>query len=105
MSDLLDSLSRIENAAKAISSQADEEKQKIGQEFKQKTIEFDDLLNSQTEKKLASLQANYEEEVLEEQTKLQKQQDDELIRLNTYYKEHHDNIVEQLFQKVISTDL
>ncbi|MDO5695960.1 MAG: hypothetical protein Q4P30_04290 [Eubacteriales bacterium] len=100
MSDLLQSLSRIEKAAQNISDHAEEEKARIGRDYKEKTIAFDKELEHETDRKLNSLQETFDQEVAEEQVKLQREQDGELMRLRNFYKEHHEEIAARLFDAV-----
>lgn len=104
MSELLDSLTRIEDVVSNISSSADERKNKLSAKYKALTLDFDSRLKSETDKKLESLKEQFEVEVLEIQTRLQRNADDELMRLNNFYASKHKKIIERLFKKVIEVD-
>lgn len=100
MSELLDSLNKIENVANNISSSADSAKNELSAKYKKMTLEFDSKLKDETQKKLDSIRDLYESEILQEQAKLHKQSDDELIKLNKFYDQHREKIINRFIAKV-----
>lgn len=104
MSELIDSLTNIEDAANKIASSADKKKKQLGIDYKQMTLDFDEQLKSQTRKKLDFLKEEFDNEVLEEQTKLQKVADKELMKLNDFYSNHLPTIVDRLFNQIVEVD-
>lgn len=104
MSELIDSLTNIEEAANRISSHADEQKKHLNEKFKKLTIDFDNELKKQTQKKLDFLKEEFDNEVFQEQTKLQKIADKELLRLDAFYDNHLSKIIDRLFTQIIEAD-
>lgn len=104
MSELLDSLTKIENVASNISSSADSAKNEIGAKYKEMTLAFDSQLKNETQKKLDAIKDRFDAEMLDEQTKLHKSADDELINLNKFYESHHEIIVKRLVKAVLEVE-
>ncbi len=100
MSELLDSLTKIETVANNISSSADSAKNDLSAKYKKMTLDFDSQLKDETQKKLASIKNLYESEMLEEQTTLHRKADDELMRLNKFYNDHKKNIVNKFIARI-----
>lgn len=104
MSELLDSLTKIENVVSNISTSADERKSELSAKYKKLTLDFDARLKEETDKKLSSLKEEFEVDILEIKARIQREADDELIRLNNFYSTKHKDVVQKLFNKIIEVD-
>lgn len=104
MSELLDSLTKIENVASNISSSADSVKNELSAKYKEMTLAFDSQLKMEVQKKLDAISTEYESDILNEQAKLHKQADDELIHLNNFYQNHRDSIIKKIISNILEVD-
>lgn len=99
MSELLESLIKIEDAVNNISNTVNGKRNELSAKYKALTLEFDSILKSQTQKKLDSMKEEFESEILEEQNLLQRDADMQLIKLNNYYSSHQKGTCRKLFFK------
>ena len=104
MQNLIDQISKIEEAAQRVTEQAADEKKRIDAEMKAKTDAFDREMEAGTAKQEEELRAAYKKKANEA---LQQQQDAaeaEIARLEQTYREQHEALSDALLLKVIGAD-
>ena len=101
MQDLIDSISRIEEATVAVQKSAEEEKKRIEAEMKAKQQAFDEALEEETQKKLAEIQAKAKAAVEAEIKKQQTAAEQEEERLTELFEKQHAKWSEEIARKVI----
>ena len=101
MDTVINKLWEIEEAAGAITDEANVRKKAFAKEMEERTAAFDAQLEAETNKRIEELRARMEIEMNE---RLEKQRNDSqnvLRAMEQRYQEHHTEYVEELFKKMI----
>ena len=101
MDTVINKLWEIEEAAGAITDEANVRKKAFAKEMVERTAAFDAQLEAETNKRIEELRARMEIEMNE---RLEKQRNDSqnvLRAMEQRYQEHHTEYVEELFKKMI----
>lgn len=100
MDTVINKLWEIEEAAGAITDEANVRKKAFAKEMEERTAAFDAQLEAETNKRIEELRARMEIEMNE---RLEKQRNDSqnvLRAMEQRYQEHHTEYVEELFKKM-----
>lgn len=100
MDTVINKLWEIEEAAGAITDEANVRKKAFAKEMEERTAAFDAQLEAETNKRIEKLRARMEIEMNE---RLEKQRNDSqnvLRAMEQRYQEHHRSYVEELFKKM-----
>ena len=101
MDPVIDQLFKIDQIAKNMGSEIDEQKEKLRQLYRNKQQEFDQESNRQTEEQLRQIQ-NESKQLQEEMSKkVYEQHKSERDRLEHVYRKKQDQIVNHIFENII----
>ena len=101
MDKVLDKLADIENTASGIMEEANKRKSQFAQEMDEKTRAFDQELEKETQNRIRQVQETMELD-MNQKLKEQKERSDRLLlEMETNYKEHRKEYVEELFKEMI----
>lgn len=101
MEAVIKKLSEIEIAAKKIMEEASAQLDVLKQQMEQKTAEFDAQVERETEEKLEKLRQSLQEQTDAALAKLKEDTKGAISSLENYYHEHHEQLSDALFQKII----
>ena len=96
MEQILNKLSEIEITAQRIMEDAGRSKAALSAEMEQQCRNFDAELEQETNRKIQELKDN-----LEELTSLRHRTEQQLEDLDTYYRQNHQQLAEDLFQQLL----
>ncbi|BAM46658.1 hypothetical protein [Amphibacillus xylanus] len=101
MDPVIDQLFKIDQIAKNMESEIDDQKEKLRQLYRNKQQEFDQESNRQTEEQLRQIQ-NESKQLQEEMSKkVYEQHKAERDRLEHVYRKKQDQIVNHIFENII----
>lgn len=101
MNNIIKQLSQIEDQSVQLLETASAKKKELTKSYEEKTKQFDETLEAETEKKIAALQQEMEASM---NLQLEKQQEDAnaaVARLERHYETSHKRYMEHLFQRMI----
>lgn len=101
MDTVIEKISEIESAATSIMDSANERKKAFAQEMAERTADFDDQLEAETEKKLEKLRTAKEEDLKARLEEQKKNSEKAMASLETYYEKNHARLTENLFNNMI----
>jgi len=102
MDEVMKKLSEIEVAASAIVAHAEAQKEVLDQEYKNKTLKFDQELEEKTSARIQEIKDALESDkskLLEQQSSLSNQ---EIRNLELQYQEHHTKIAQDIVSRIVS---
>ncbi len=92
----------IEEKANLIVKRVSDEKKRLNTIYEQEIERFNKEITKERNDKLDVLKSQVEKDLDKERTALLDDCNKQLISLETYYKNSHDDLVDQIFQKIIS---
>lgn len=98
MNRIIEQLSKIENQTSAILNSAADKQKALASEYEEKTRQFDENLNTETDQEVDRLRSDMEEAILEQihaQEAAAKKDTDRLVR---HYDAFHSQYADRLFQ-------
>ena len=98
MEQILNKLSEIEITAQRIMEDAGRSKAALSAEMEQQCRNFDAELEQETNRKIQELKDNLEAQEL---TSLRHRTEQQLEDLDTYYRQNHQQLAEDLFQQLL----
>ena len=101
MEAVIKKLSEIEIAAKKIMEEASGQLDVLKHQMDQKTDQFDAQVERDTEEKLEKLRQALQEQTDAALAKLREDTKRALSSLENYYNEHHEQLSDAIFQKII----
>lgn len=101
MEQILEKLSEIEITAQRIMDDADRTKAALSAEMEQQCRNFDAELEQETNQKIQKLRNNLEAQKDQELTALRHRTEQHLADLDTYYRQNHQQLAEELFQQLL----
>lgn len=101
MEAVIKKLSEIEIAAKKIMEEASGQLDVLKRQMDQRTAEFDAQVERETEEKLDKLRQSLQEQTDAALAKLKEETKNALSSLENYYDEHHEQLSDAIFQKII----
>jgi len=101
MEAVIKKLSEIEIAAKKIMEEASGQLDVLKHQMDQKTAQFDAQVERDTEEKLEKLRQALQEQTDAALAKLREDTKRALSSLENYYNEHHEQLSDAIFQKII----
>lgn len=102
MEQVINRMFKIEEKANDIINRTTEQKQQLLLKHNRAIDQLKLDISHDSEKKLSLLQANMKKEIMKQRTILTQECTQELNALDDNYKEHHDILVESVFEKIIS---
>ena len=103
METVIKKLSEIENAAKTIMADANGQVDVLKGNMDEKTAAFDIKVKEDTDKKLEALRQELQSQTNDALAKLKADTEANLASVHQYYKEHHDELSESIYKKIIGT--
>lgn len=101
MEQILEKLSEIEITAQRIMDDADRTKAALSAEMEQQCRNFDAELEQETNQKIQKLRNNLEAQKDQELTALRHRTEHHLADLDTYYRQNHQQLADELFQQLL----
>ena len=101
MEPIIDKLSEIETAASRIMEYAVNETRIQDQKAEERTARFDAQVEAATQKKLENLRADLQKKSEKELENLKLSMEHSLTSMEHYFQEHHEQITDELYQKII----
>ena len=101
MEPIIDKLSEIETAASRIMESAVNETRIQDQKGEERTARFDAQVEAATQKKLENLRADLQKKSEKELENLKLSMEHSLTSMEHYFQEHHEQITDELYQKII----
>lgn len=101
MEPIIDKLSEIETAASRIMESAVNETRIQDQKAEERTARFDAQVEAATQKKLKNLRADLQKKSEKELENLKLSMEHSLTSMEHYFQEHHEQITDELYQKII----
>ena len=101
MEQILDKLSVIEITAQRIMEDADKTKAALSAEMEQECRNFDAELEQETNHKIQELRNSLEKQKDQELTALRHRTEQHLKDLDSYYRQNHQQLAEDLFQQLL----
>lgn len=98
---VLGRLSEIETAAVNVEKEAANEKRRIAKVYEQKTIDFDQQLDAETEEKLKEINEKLKTDAEQELLKMRKETEQELESMKREYDQNHAELADKLFHYII----
>lgn len=102
MEQILKKLSEIETTADEILKDAERKKRALSEETEAQCKEFDAVLEKETDAKIRDIRKELEKEKDSRLAALEDDTQKHLAHLNSFYKENHQRISEELFKKIIT---
>lgn len=102
MEQILSKLSEIEITAQRIMEEADRTKAALSAEMEQQCQTFDAMLENETSQKIQELRNSLEAQKDQELTALRLNTEKHLADLDAYYTQNHQQLSEDLFQKLLT---
>ena len=103
METVIKKLSEIEIAAKNIMEDATQQLDILKLKMDEKTVAFDASVKEDTSKKLEALRQDLQAQTDDALVKLKSDTANNLASLNKYYEEHHNELSENIYKKIIGT--
>lgn len=101
MEDILSKLSEIEITAQRIMEEADKTKKTLSEEMEKQCKDFDTILNQETEEKIQEIRRGLEKNKDQELSALRQNMENASAALDGYFRENHEKLSEEIFQKII----
>lgn len=101
METVIDRLSEIEGAAVHLEEMAADEKKQIAARYEQKTREFDQVADVQTQEKLKALQEKLKTEAEDELRKMRQETERELQEMEEDYSQNHKKLAARILKQII----
>lgn len=102
MEQILNKLSEIEITAQRIMEDADKTKTALSAEMEQQCRNFDAELEHETSQKIQQLRTSLEAQKDQELMDLHRSTEEQLTELDAYYRQNHQQLSEDLFQKLLA---
>lgn len=102
MEKVIDLLSEIEEKADQIIKRASEEKNKLYQELEQNMKSFDKSIEEERTSKLAALKQQADSALEKERQSLIEDCNKQISHIETYYKDNHDALADNILKKLLS---
>lgn len=101
MDRLIPQLVQIEESAVQIIHQADEQKQKLAEEYEQKKNDYETYINAKTQETLQGLSGKLEEKRKQDIRRLHVNTQEALVALNTEYQQNGKKLARQIVQRIL----
>ncbi len=101
MDDIISKLSAIEDRAMSILDDANEEKEKLAQQMKEKTLKWDASIQKETKQKISDIEKKARESFDKDIAKQRAYSSQIIISLQEDYEKNHKEYVNELFKKMI----
>ncbi|MDO4309064.1 MAG: hypothetical protein Q4C77_19865 [Eubacteriales bacterium] len=101
MEQILTKLSEIEIAARSVQKDADKTKQALSEKMEQQCKDFDAALEQQTNARILRIRDGLEKEKDSRLTALRQETEEHFTALDTYFEQNHQQLCEELFQKIL----
>lgn len=101
MDTVIKRISEIEQSAVAVMDDAAARKKAFAAEMEEKTRQFDQTAEEETEKKVKSLRQEMETRMNSELSEQKAEAEEQLARMEKNYELHHESYVKKLFQELI----
>ena len=101
MDTVIKRISEIEKAAVTVMDDAAARKKAFAAEMEEKTRQFEQTADAETEKKVQDLRQEMESRMKSELSEQKAQAEAQLVRMEKNYELHHETYVKKLFQELI----
>jgi len=101
MTSIIDKLSEIESVASKIKESASVQKQTLTKQMEAETRAFDADMEERTKLQVAEIKRKQEVHIEEELAVLREKSAQWLSRMEDYYNKNHEQLVQELFAKII----
>lgn len=101
LNSIIDQLAEIDSASAKIMRKTQDEKTRYAEYINQQKQDFDLTLEKQVDAEIAQFKKTLEKESEEEIAKYKAACEDDLTKLDTFYQEKSDLLVEQIFNNII----
>lgn len=98
---VIDQLSKIEASSKEIISGTEAEKKAYAALMEQKTKDFDNALNEETEARLKQLKDSLEAQAQMDLQTLRTETDAQLVRLDEWYAANHTQLAQDILNQIV----
>lgn len=105
VNEVIEELSRINSAAEEFAENTENAKIKLGRDYRDKKINYDEELNEAAKERLDALQAKLEAEIEEKKNALIKENEEYMSRLEKAFEEKHSEWAEDIMRQVVSERL
>ena len=103
MENLIDRISKIEEATVRVRDSAEEEKKQVDRRMQEITAALDQKIEAETEERLQQIREEYAKKAEEELSLQQRQGQEELSRISAYYEASHEALSDEILRKVIES--
>ena len=100
MDSIVNRLTEIENAAAAIVHHAEEQKKELEQEMRQKQMQFDEELKTETETRLSGVLKEAEQQISGEKERLKEDHDSKILMLKAEYEQCREQYAREIFKRI-----
>ena len=101
MQNLIDRISKIEEATARIHAQAEEEKKKIDKEMQAETDAYNARMEAETERKLEQTRGDYRKKAEADLKKQRELEQQVLTHISSYYEKEHDRLSSEIAERII----
>lgn len=102
MEQAIKKLMEIEKTAKSIMQEATQNKKWLTEQMEQSCLEYDTVLDKETETKLQKMKDSLEEEKEAALAELTQKTEETLKELDFYYAQNHERLSKELFEKILT---
>ena len=100
MDAIVNRLAEIESAAAAIVKHAEEEKDELEQEMRQKQKKFDEELKSLTEQRLTEVSKQAESQISAEKERLKRIQESKILQMKKEYEQSGEQYAREILERI-----
>ena len=100
MDAIVNRLAEIESAAAAIVKHAEEEKDELEQEMRQKQKKFDEELKSLTEQRLTEVSKKAESQISAEKERLKRIQESKILQMKKEYEQSGEQYAREILERI-----
>lgn len=101
LNSIIDQLAEIDSASAKIMRKTQDEKTKYAEYINQQKQDFDLTLEKQVDSEIAQFEKTLEKESEEEIAKCKVSCDEDIAKLDSFYEENGDSLVEEIFNNII----
>lgn len=104
MQNLIERISKIEEATERVFAQAEEEKKRIEREMQEKIRIYDTETEEETQKKLAEIRADYQKKSEAELKEQQGRAQQAISHIASYYEEAHGRLSDEIVERIVTAE-
>ncbi len=101
MNEVIQKMSEIEISAQQIMNEAEQQKQDLIEEYKNKTVKYDQDKEKEIAEQISQIKENLEADVKSQLSGLQQQTEDDMNAIEEDFERNHEQMAQQIFQRIV----